>query len=273
MESNTPPNTNQTSPDNILSPPFHRRNPSNVSVVSQSQSTTRSLSQDSYTGDYQLKRLIDDAVHHNFAAQTPMREISSVAPVATPIHSTPTKKQCTESANSKLFTINPIAQSVALKKREDLMATYAKQVQKFGNPQNVILCWLRANRLSVQRSITPKKPLNLTHRYKSILLAWYNEKTENRFDYKPFQALKSSLINSGLSPLTPRHRRMLLEDIILLLPGTMVVCLISPKHPFFSGIGSVAFTNKMELALQNDPLMITIGKGIAKAGNQRRALQ
>ena len=59
-------------------------------------------------------------------------------------------------------------------------------------------------------------------------------------------------------PLSTQHRRMLLEDIILLLPGTMVVCLISRKHPLFNGPGSVNFKNKLELAMQDDPLKVTI---------------
>ena len=183
MSSNSPSNTNLTSPNNILSPPLLRHNPSDVRVVSQSQSRTRSHSDANHNENYQLDRLAEAAVHHDFASQTPMREMSSVAPVSTPVHSTPTKKQRVESATSKLFTTDPVAQGIALKKREDLMATTEKIIHKFGNPQDVIIWWLRANRLSIQRSISSEEALNLTQRYKSILTAWYNEKTERRFNY------------------------------------------------------------------------------------------
>ena len=147
MSSNTPSNTNLTSPNNILSPPLLRHNPSDVRVVLQSQSRTRSHSDANHTEDYQLDRLVEVAIHHDFASQTPMREISSVAPVSTPVNSTPTKKQRVESTTSKLFTTDPVAQGTALKKREDLMATTEKRNHKFGNPQNGILWWLRADRL------------------------------------------------------------------------------------------------------------------------------
>ena len=102
-----------------------------------------------------------------------MREISSVAPASTPVNSTPTKKQRVESATSKLFTTDPVAQGIALKKREDLMATTEKRNRKFGNPQDGILWWLHANCLSIQRSISSKKALNLMQSYKSISTDWY----------------------------------------------------------------------------------------------------
>ena len=259
MESNTPPKDNQSSPNNILSPPFIRYNPSDVRVVSQSQSRIRSHSESHHSEDYQLDRLVEDAANHDFVTQTPMREVSSVAPVSTPINSTPTKKQRVELAASKLFTADPNAQLLAQKKRDDLMASIDKKHRKYANPKDGILWWLRSERLSVQRAITSTKKLNLSHKYNSISSSWYNEKTARLFNFKPFESMKST-ITSGASPLTHRHRRMLLEDIILLLPGSMVVCLISPSHLFFSSSGNVAFRNKMELAMQHDPLnIVTLG--------------
>ena len=73
MESNTPPQDNQSSPNNILSPPFIRYNPSDVRVVSQSQSRIRSHSESHHSEDYQLDRLVEDAANHDFVTQTPMR--------------------------------------------------------------------------------------------------------------------------------------------------------------------------------------------------------
>lgn len=161
MTSNSPSNTNLTSPNNILSPPLLRHNPSDVRVVSQSQSRTRSHSNANHNENYQLDRLAEAVVHHDFASQTPMREMSAVALVSTPVHSTHTKKQRVESATSKLFTTDPVAQGIALEKREDLMATTEKRNRKFGNPQDGILWWLRADRLSIQPSTSSKKALKI----------------------------------------------------------------------------------------------------------------
>ncbi len=257
MSSNTPPNDNKTSPNNIFSPPCIRHTSTNVRVVSQSQSRTLSQSDTPHSEDYQLNRLAEVAIHHDFESQTPMRGALSVAPISTLIIQTPTKKQRLNTASSKLFTSDPIAQATAKKKREQLMASTEKRNRNFGNPQDVILWWHRSDRLTAQRAITSTKPLNLNNTYRIISSCWYNEKTEKRFDFKPFKSLKSSLQATKSMPLSTRHRRMLLEDIILLLPGTMVVCLISPKHPFFRGPGSVTFRNKLELAMHDDPLKVT----------------
>ena len=74
-----------------------------------------------------LDRLVEDAANHDFITQTPMWEVSSVAPVSTPINSTPMKKQRVELAASKLFTADPNAQLLAQKKRDDLMASIDKK--------------------------------------------------------------------------------------------------------------------------------------------------
>ena len=134
MLSNTPPNDNQTSPNNIFSPPTLRYNPTDVRVVSQSQSRTFSQRDTSHSEHYQLDRLAEAAIHHDFQSQTPMREVSSVAPVSTPIIHSPTKKQPLNTASSKLFTSDPIAQETAKKKRDQLMASTKQRNRKLGNP-------------------------------------------------------------------------------------------------------------------------------------------
>ena len=66
--------------------------------------------------------------------------------------------------------------------------------------------------------------------------------------------LKDTL-NNGTTALSQHHSRLLLEDVLVLHPGEMVVCLISRKHPFFvKSATKKQWIGKLEKEIRNNPL-------------------
>ena len=253
MSSEPPPNDNETTSFPLSSPPRPIcNNLHNIRPVLQSQDSTVSQSRTVFSPNTQLDLLLRATEQcNNIEPQTPMREVSTVATTDTPIHKSPSKEARLESVRTLLYSQDPEQKALSIAKRKRLVATTKRSSRNYGNPQDCILWFLRHERLAAT-ALSLKLPVDFKIEYRSLASAWHSK--PDRLSYAPFNKLKDAL-NNGSTALSHRHSRLILEDVLVLHPGEMVVCLISRKHPFFvkSAIKK-QWIGKLEKAIRNNPL-------------------
>ena len=230
MSSEPPPNSNETNSFPLNSPPTIRNNHLYNRVVSQSQDRSVPESRNLFSPNGQIDLLLAASrACHNVQEQTPIREVSTVAAIETPIRSSPSKAARLASVRTLLFSPNPEQKAQSVARRKRLIASNKRSSRPYGNPVDCILWFLRQDRLTVTAA-NLELPLNFKTHYRSLGANWHSK--PSLLTHAPFNHMRE-VFKHGSNALSQRHSRLLLEDVLVLHPDDCVVCLISKHHPFF----------------------------------------
>ena len=86
---------------------------------------------------------------NNVQEQTPIREVSTVAPIETPIRTSPSKAARLASVHTLLFLPKPEQKALSVARRKRLIANNKRSSRAYANPADCILWFLRHNPLAV----------------------------------------------------------------------------------------------------------------------------
>jgi hypothetical protein len=152
MTSNAPTTDGQTPSFTLNSPPLIRHIPASIGIVSQSQETTvsQSLHEHSPTTHFDLLLQAHEEID-GIVQQTPLRDVSAVTTISTPVIASPTKEERLEMVRKNLFSLDAERISASELKRKNLIKNLKNTTRRCGNPATTILWYLRKRKLEVSR--------------------------------------------------------------------------------------------------------------------------
>ena len=227
MASNESPNPGPFTPRTLFPTTPSRQSPSDAAAVTQSP-------QGSVLDPQDISKTREDhsdfhyhSLHYDddqFPGQSPALQSPTVARMPVRIQHSPgfSSQREVAAALLQMHSSHPEKRQLS---RETIMNRNKKSRVCYSVKSN-ILTFLRPP--LVAKSISE---YDFRYVHKSAHNSWQNKK---QVTYSPFpkpRLLKQRLMKSPI-PLTFRHRRLLVEDIMLLEPGESVVLLMSQKHPF-----------------------------------------
>ena len=188
MSSEPPPNSNQTNSFPLQSPPPIRHIPNSTRVVSQTQERSVPQSRNLFSPNGQIDLLLAASEACNSVQeQTPLRDVSTVPPTATPIHKSPSKAARLETVRSLLFSPNPEQKALSVARRKQLLARNKRSSRAFGNLVDGILWFLRHDRLtSIASNLVT--PVDFKTNYRSLGSNWHSK--PDKLSYAPFDVFQ-----------------------------------------------------------------------------------
>ena len=176
MTSNTPTRDDETPSFNLNSPPLIQHTHPTIGIVSQSQERAVSQSQNDHSPNAQIDLLLraHEAID-GIMDQTPVRGVSTVASIPTPVQHSPTKEQRLEIVCTKLFSPDVERRAISERKRKNLVLNMKNTTRRCSNPSTTLLWYLRMTKLNITAAGF-KYPLKLANSYRSIGNGWHNVK-------------------------------------------------------------------------------------------------
>ena len=238
------PNTN-TTPHNT------NNSPTDVRVVSQSQSS-RSLSLGSpdsgiLSVDQQLSAICDGNLNDN----TPECNSPNAVLIQTPILSSPDRAVIRAQVNVELFSNNTKRKEIGDVCRQRFHSRNVVKRRKFRDPAKSILWFLRQDKVDSYGSTMQNKSLSTLQKYAPAYASWSKvySREPNHF-FKPFNDLRTRLMKSNPA-LSIQHRRLLFEDLLMLDRNATMTCCLNKTHELFS---DAKWTDMLRNELTDNPL-------------------
>jgi len=116
-----------------------------------------------------------------------------------------------------------------------------------------MLLFLREELIAIlmKKQINSKKSIYDTKNYTKLSNNnWQWKSRKIKWSY--FKDLEKLMLSSH-PPLSSGHNRLLLEDLMLLKPGSMVRALVSTDYHMFKGLGSVSWIKNLTEIFRSEP--------------------
>jgi hypothetical protein len=228
-------NTTESSPNIPVITQTQEESPDNV----QYSSTATPTSHPSIRQNDPLEYLCDVAL----GAQTPAFSPAPFRPSLSPKVSSP------DVSHVKATTNRNKKQSSKRTAMRELVTSIKKKNKKTFSPESSMLYFLRSEYVDSYVTLHSKlkNGFNTSHQMKQALNNWaWNGKDITWGCFKNFE----SLMMSSHYPITQDHTRLMLEDFMMCEPGDHLLCLISQKHHFFTGRGSITWIKNMTESIE-----------------------